>query len=455
MNVLIEPAREILYSLGKPKRYKNKTYRLNKFCLIEDIMNGKLIFNGLTRSLIFISNKNFEMIYDKDLINNITNFMYDAYFLVEEDFNEHQFVNEMRSKNIKPIDDYTFKSINEYTILTTTACNARCFYCYEQKVKKSTMSIETANKIVNYILNYANKENEVSLRWFGGEPLFNMKVIDTICEGLTKNNINFKSYFTTNGYLFDEDVIKKAIEVWHCISCQITLDGTEEVYNKAKNYIYKEDKSPYQRVIRNIITLINNNINVGIRMNVDIYNSNNLKDLVYEIFSIIGNHSKLHLYCYPIFENEFYSRTEEERKNVFEKIEEIEKVMDDCGYFNIDNLYHTYKLNLCMADSSEAVTISPNGDLGVCEHCVDYDFMGHIDNPNDINLDVIKSWRVYEKDLSICDNCPNYPFCKRTSKCEEQSKCDEYIKNWKIRSLKQSMRLTYYNILNQQRNNNV
>lgn len=455
MNVLIEPAREILYSLGRQKRYKDKIYRLNKFCLIEDIMNGKLIFNGLTRSFIFISNNEFERLYNKEINDNMINFMYDAYFLVEEDFNEHYFVNELRNKNIKPIDDYTFKSINEYTILTTTACNARCFYCYEQNVKKSTMKIETAHKIVDYISKYANKDNIVSLRWFGGEPLFNMKVIDAICEGLLANNINFNSFFTTNGYLFDNDVIKKAIDVWHCVHCQITIDGTEKVYNKAKNYIYKEDKSPYQRVMRNIFTLLENNISVGVRMNVDMYNANDLKDLVYEIFSIIGNHPKLHLYCYPIFENEFYSRTDEERKKVFEKIEEIEKVMDDCGYFNSDNLYHTYKLNLCMADSIEAVTISPNGDLGMCEHCVDYDFIGHIDKPDNLDMDIIKSWRVYEEDLPICDDCPNYPFCKRASKCEEQSRCDEYVKNWKIRTLKQCMRLTYYNILNQQRNNNV
>jgi sulfatase maturation enzyme AslB (radical SAM superfamily) len=454
MNVLIEPAREILFSLGRQKRYNDKNYRLNKFCLIEEIMNGKLIYNGLTRCFIFISNNEFEKIYDKDLCDNITNFMYDAYFLVEEDFNEHQFINEMRDKNVKPIDDYTFKTINEYTILTTTACNARCFYCYEQKVKKSTMSIETAYKVIKYISDFSNIENEIALRWFGGEPLFNMKVIDTICEGLTKKGIKYRSYFTTNGYLFDEDVIKKAVELWHCVSCQITIDGTEKVYNKAKNYIYKDDKSPYQRVMRNIYTLLDNNVNVGIRMNVDMYNANDLKDLIYEVFSTIGNHPNLHLYCYPIFENEFYSRTEDERKQVFDKIEEIEKVLDDCGYFFGDNLYDTYKTNHCMADCADAVTISPNGDLGVCEHCIDYDFIGHINNPTEIDMDVVKSWRVYEEDMDICDDCPNYPFCKRAKKCEEQSKCDEYIKNWKIRKIKQGMRLTYYNILNQQRNNN-
>ena len=454
MNVLIEPSNEILFSLGTQKVFKEKNYRLNKFCLIENIMNGKLIFNGLTRSFIFLTNKEFAEINNKDLHNPTINFLYYAYFFVEETFDEHKFVNEMRQKNAAPIDDFFLHTIKGYTILTTTACNARCFYCYEQKVKKSTMSLETAKKIVDYMVKYSPKDEFINIRWFGGEPLFNMKVIDYICEGLTENGIYFNSYFTTNGYLFDDDVIQKAIEIWHCVSCQITIDGTENVYNKAKNYIYKDNVSPYIRVLANIESLINNGVEVGIRMNVDMYNGNDLKDLVYEIYTRFGNHPNLSLYCYPIFENEFYSRTEDERKKVFDKIEEIEKVMEDCNYFTGDGLASSYRVGHCMVDNSESVILSPNGEIGLCEHCVDHDFIGHINEPEKIDMDIVYSWREYEKDLDICDDCANYPTCVRAKKCEEQSRCNEHYKNWYLRKLRQGMRVTYYNILNQ-RNNNI
>ena len=449
MNVLIEPTNEILVALGKQPIFKDKTYRLNKFCLIEDIMNGKLIFNGLTRCFIFITNKEFSKIYDKEYYSDYIRFLYNAYFLVEESFDEHQFVRDIRSKNKPPIDDYFLKTISEYTILTTTSCNARCFYCYEQKVKKSTMNIDTAKKIVQYITNHSPKDSEIELRWFGGEPLFNMKVIDTICKGLQENEVNYHSFFTTNGFLFDKDVIQKAIELWHITSCQITIDGTEDVYNKAKNYIYKKEKSPYKRVLNNIEILINNNISVGIRMNVDLYNADDLKDLVFELYERFGNHRFLGLYCYPIFENEFFSRTDEERKKVFEKIEELENVMDDCGYFYGTSLHPFYHLNHCMVDNSKAVVLSPNGDIGLCEHFVDSDFMGHIDDPDNLNMDIVNSWRIYEKDLSICADCPIFPTCVRVSKCEEQSRCYEEYKDWQIRKLKQGIRMTYYNIMNQ------
>lgn len=452
MNVLISPNQEILVALGKQPRFKDKTYRLNKFCLIENIMNGKLIFNGLTRCFIFMSNKEFEKIYDKDAFYDDLNFLYYAYFLVEENYDEHQAVRDIREKNRIPIDDFYLKHIREYTILTTTACNARCFYCYEQKVKKTTMKVETAQKIVNYIKKYSPEDEEIELRWFGGEPLFNMKVIDTICEGLTENGIQFHSHFTTNGYLFDEDVIKKAIEVWHINACQITIDGTENVYNKAKNYIYKDEKSPYKRVLNNVETLISQNVNVGIRMNADMYNCEDLKDLIIELYNRFGNHPRLHLYCYPLFENEFFNRTDEERKEVFEKLKEIEEVMSDCNYFYGDALSHFIRLNHCMVDNAKAVVISPDGNLGLCEHYVDSDFMGNIDDPENLDKDILNSWRVYEKDLDICSDCANFPNCVRASKCEEQSRCNKEYKEWCLRKLRLGMRQTYYNIMKQRNN---
>ena len=57
------------------------------------------------------------------------------------------------------------------------------------------MNIETAQKIVDYMVNHSPKNELINIRWFGGEPLFNMKVIDTICNGLSENGIYFNSHF--------------------------------------------------------------------------------------------------------------------------------------------------------------------------------------------------------------------------------------------------------------------
>ena len=128
--------------------------------------------------------------------------------------------------------------------------------------------------------------------------------------------------------------------------------------------------------------------------------------------------------------------------------------MDDCNYFDGDGLSPMYRVNHCMVDNSQAVTILPNGNIGLCEHFIDSDYIGHIDEPDKIDMDIVYSWREYEDDLQICDDCANYPTCKRARKCEEQSRCNEEYKNWCLRKLRRGMRSTYYNILNQ-RNNNI
>ena len=76
------------------------------------------------------------------------------------------------------------------TILTTTKCNARCFYCYEHGVEKKDMDQDVAVALINYI-----KENigqrKLHITWFGGEPLVNKKVIDYISSTLTSLKIDF------------------------------------------------------------------------------------------------------------------------------------------------------------------------------------------------------------------------------------------------------------------------
>lgn len=454
MNIIIRPNNTILEILGRQPRFKDKKYRLNKFCIIENVMNGKVIYNHLTFCMIFVTNNEYKEMFDVDKNTDAIKFLYDTYFFVEENFDERGFIRDYREKHLSPIDDFSFDTIHDYTILTTTACNARCFYCYEKNVQRRTMTVETAKKVANYMIEHAPESEEMELRWFGGEPLFNAKVINTICSKLKEVGIPFHSHFTTNGYLFDKDLIKRAKELWNINACQITIDGTEEVYNKAKNYIYKNVKSPYLKVIGNIAELLNNGVDVSVRMNVDLYNADDLKDLVYELYTRFGNHPNLHPYLYPIFENEFYQRKEGELAILYEKIKEIEQVLDECKYFQMSPLISMIRCNHCMVDNGKAITVSPEGNFGLCEHWVETDFWGHVDTPDEKDMDMIKSYRHYMPDLDICEDCPIYPRCVRNTKCEEQSKCYPEYKEWLIRKVKKSVLDTFYKTMDRINNMN-
>ena len=240
MEILMQPNLKAMTLLGEQPVLSNQDYRFMNYCLIKDINDGKLIFNGLSRTLIFLKNE------ELDYIGNINDyeFLYKHYFLVPEDFNEREWTDQMKIKLQKPIDDVYLDHPQSFTILTTTKCNARCFYCYELKSKKKHhMTDETARKVGEYISRVADRNKQIHLHWFGGEPMFNMKAIDIITQTVRDSGQNFNTSFTTNGYLFDKELVLKARNVWNTIQMQITLDGTEDVYNKVKNYKHK-DTSP-------------------------------------------------------------------------------------------------------------------------------------------------------------------------------------------------------------------
>ena len=432
-------------ALGEPSIWDNEEYVMAKHCLVVDVDRGKVILNALSRSIVYLDNNDLSNLGDMDTYG----YLYKTYFLVPEDFDSIKAIDKIKENIRIPIDKMYLRHPNEFTILPTTACNARCFYCYENKsIKKHHMTNETALEVAKYIVRVC--PGNVSLHWFGGEPLFNAKCINIITDYLRAKNIGYDSSITTNGYLFSEELADKAINQWHLKSAQITLDGTESVYNKAKNYIYKDGSSPYKRVVRNIGILLNRDIRVTVRMNIGTYNIEDIKKLIGELFSNFGLHPNLSMYVWPIFDDKD-ERSDEENDIIFNGVREIEELIENYGYRQGDWPEETVMQALCMADAGSQVTISPDGDLGVCEHYIDSNFIGHI-NSSEYNYDVLNTWRDYKEPLDICKDCPLYGSCIRPVNCLEMSKCSEHIKEWKIRKAVYGLLSFYDNYLMNKQN---
>ena len=60
---------------------------------------------------------------------------------------------------------------NIFEIMLSTACNARCPYCYEASARTSTMSLETEKAMLALIRKAAASGDPMRVVWFGGEPL--------------------------------------------------------------------------------------------------------------------------------------------------------------------------------------------------------------------------------------------------------------------------------------------
>lgn len=77
------------------------------------------------------------------------------------------------------------------------------------------MTHETAEKVAKYIMEVAPKDQELEIGWFGGEPLYNIDVIEIITSRLNSAGIKFRGNMITNGYLIDGNMIPKIKHDWH------------------------------------------------------------------------------------------------------------------------------------------------------------------------------------------------------------------------------------------------
>ena len=408
---------------------KGKCDRLLHFCVDITVDDGLLLHNLLTKETIFLAE---DQIRDEQNLE----FLKKHLFVVPEDTNDKEYADLVRwvleNKQKKP------KNITGYTIFTTTDCNARCFYCFELGRARVPMSAEVAHKVAAYIAEHCGGE-KVSLSWFGGEPLFNRKAIDIICDGLRERNVEFSSSMVSNGYLFDEAAVAKAAS-WNLKWVQITLDGTEAVYNKAKAYIYKQG-SPYQVVLANIGRLLDASVRVSVRLNMDMHNAEDLLTLVEELAARFAGKKGLTVYAHHLFKgNEPMAETHsQEEWDIREAaMIRLEEKIAQLGLASKAGISKNVKMNFCMADSGRSVTILPGGEIGLCEHFSESEFIGHIDREG-FDQAVVDSWKERIPEIPECATCFYYPQCRQLKKCASGSVCFDLIRREKLRKVKQQM----------------
>lgn len=424
MRTIVEPKEYIAKLWGKQQIKDTDTFRMMRY-VIRDNQDGKVLLHNVVTGQLVVLDQNEVALFDRLPTQYCPEMdqLVESHFLVNEQFDEHQQVVKMREV-LRKFDEVQRKpGITHYTILPTTACNARCYYCFEHGSKTVTMSEQTADSVVDYIVSHSNTGN-VGISWFGGEPTVAAKRIDQICEGLQRNGIRYKSDITTNGYLFDEELAKRARELWNLQLANITLDGTENTYNRIKSYINASD-SPYQKVLSNVGLLLDQGIKVGLRMNFDLGNYNEFGDLLKEIKERFHENPLLQIHVHPVVGD--YTTDEGIVSHgsdqwFEEKIVELNDMAREAGLLKSNDELPYLQFKGCQANSNSAATITPDGYLVRCpEQYGDDQNTGNIwDGITD--TEVIKSWKVFSE-YSKCKDCVLFPYCVRLSRCSVHDRC--------------------------------
>lgn len=333
------------------------------------------------------------------------------WFLVPTDFDENRHADELR-RVAGLLTPKTGKKTG-FTILTTTDCNARCYYCYEKGIPRFSMSEETAARVGDYIADACGGDR-VKLHWFGGEPLANARAIDVICERLRSRNTPYHANMTSNGYYLEPDVIGRAAREWNLEEIQITLDGTGEVYKRTKAYVDAVE-DPLSRVLGHIDSALDAGIHVTIRLNVDAGNAEDLLRLCDQLGERYAGRDGVCVVVVLIraFTGKIraFATEEQAAESFFRLCDRLEAL----GLLQVSSLEYKLVGNRCMADNDACEVILPDGRVAKCEHYDEREVVGTIDSPERDEA-LLRSWKethAYEE----CKSCASYPRCGRLAKC--------------------------------------
>lgn len=413
MRTIIEGKAYISKLLGKQRIKDGVQYRQMLYLLSKECEDGLLLHNVITGQTVLLNYEERSIFKALPLfLSEIMIPLIENYFIVPVEFEEKFFVQNFR-KLLRHL--ITPKGIKQYSILTTTNCNARCFYCFQSGYPRINMDKETADLLVNYMIRHKVK-GPLYIVWFGGEPLVCAGIITHICEKLECNQIEFKSVMISNGYLFTEKLVDDAANKWNLRRVQITLDGTEEVYNRTKAFVSAAD-NPYRQVLNNIEILLSRKIHVNIRLNLGNHNSKDLFALVEELHRSIHHQDYLKVYAQVLFEHESFTHSdygESAVKELYQVQKELNYRLKELGLYKEGEL-PSLRYHKCMADTEAAVAVYPDGKLFKCEHTIIGDEFGTISSDRE-NEEIIKAYsEPYE--ISGCGICPIYPYCIRLKKC--------------------------------------
>lgn len=347
-------------------------------------------------------------------------------FLVHDSSSQISIINADRINGIRDQQHKCFR------IWTTTACNARCFYCFERGIDNKSMDHLTAQQVARYICSTLHRNDSVAIEWFGGEPLMNTEPISIITNIVARHcetiGALYKAYIITNGSLINDGIAHDMKEKWHIKLAQITLDGFSDCYNMIKCYSNPLAHNFYT-VIHNIHLLTHAGISVSIRMNYTEDNYKTLVNLISYLKKEFDGNNLIHYYVYPIwsglYENDStaYNSCVQADGHFVNLLTELV----DYGMAKPRFLFRmVYKRRQCGSCRVDNCAILPDGVLLKCSEAMNSpigDIWHGITNKQTEHI-----WLDEGLDPK-CTRCPYLPLCQggcRSSKVTRTPQCNAF-----------------------------
>lgn len=427
--------------------------KLSKYTILKEINGERIFFNTRTCALAVV-NDEFEQVVKDIQMNQYNESLYDEK-LIQAMKNSGCIVDD----SLQEIDEVEFKR-NSFkyqtnslglTITPTLNCNFRCQYCFENHII-GNMSVDTQEALLKFITAQLSTIKKLNIVWFGGEPLLAKNIIYTMSEKIIalckKHSVIYAASMVTNGSLFsDEDI--EPFKRYNIGSVQITIDGPKEVHDKRRRTC--NGKSAFDDIINNINKMLNNDINVSVRINLDEDNIDSIDELIDVLQNRINKYSNLMVsfgkvsvfteVCKSIegdcLSDESFSML---RLSLYKKL--LAKGFSKCKMLS----YPQLKYNNCCADYMNSFVVDVNGNLYKCWNQVGRveEKCGDVFKGCDVKSQNFLKWVQWNPlKFTQCKECNLLPICM--GGCTEESP-DKTVRKPACSSIKYNLDdiLTFY-----------
>lgn len=380
-----------------------KPSKFNVTFFVDQDITG--VYNTSSRSLIGMSSEEVNALKSggTTLSEEAKKICLENGFLVPMATNENKLLDQVRTEGL------LHNKVAIYRILPTTACNARCFYCYEDHQQSISMDQATARQTVKFIQACSNNM-PVHIQWFGGEPLLNLGVIDYLTQLLQqqRENHNLEFSIITNGSLLDTSIIKKMKFDWDISDIQITLDGTAQEYAKRKRYI--KLSNPFDVVLRNISMAVESGLRTTIRLNYDFENYRDILQLIGQLGKVLPHTKNMRIYAYHLFEARPQSNKDEAHE---EEWFAIQDALISQGFTTPKQSFSLpLKRTRCFACQTKGFVVMPDGTLFKCPMAINDPSAKVGDVWHGVtNSDIMARWCNTEIEPQ-CQDCALLPTCQ-------------------------------------------
>lgn len=159
--------------------------------------------------------------------------------------------------------------VRHLELMVTHACNLRCRYCYGSDghddwqgaphlygAREPAMHWDTARQGVDFLFAASGRAREVSLVFFGGEPLLAFRLIRRVVahararERETGKRVHFS--LSTNGVGLTPAVVDFLVA--EDIGCQVSIDGPPALHDRHR--VLANGRGSYARVMRGVERLL-------------------------------------------------------------------------------------------------------------------------------------------------------------------------------------------------------